>query len=102
MKHIPLADKCDARLWMYLDSAADWIHAALANEDFQSNVLIHCRWGKSRSVALLLGYLMKYRGMALSDALAFVQAKREISQPNSGFMRQLKAYEEGMRGHRRA
>jgi atypical dual specificity phosphatase len=102
MKHIPLADKCDARLWMYLDTAADWIHAALTKEDGRSNVLVHCRWGKSRSVALLAGYLMKYRGMALSDALAFIQTKREISQPNSGFMRQLKAYEEGMKGHRRA
>ena len=88
---------------MYLDSAADWIHAALSQAEVgQSNVLVHCRWGKSRSPALVLAYLLKYRGMTLNDALAYVQSKREISQPNSGFMRQLKAYEEGMKSCRHA
>lgn len=96
-KHIALADKSEARIWMYLESAADWIEAALHENAGQSAILVHCSWGKSRSVAVVIAFLMKYRGMGLNDALAYIQMRRPIAQPNPGFMKQLQAYEEGMR-----
>lgn len=95
-KLIALADKNDAKLWMYLDAGADWIHSSLTN-DSSANVLVHCNWGKSRSVAIVLAYLMKINGMSLDEALAYIRSKRCIAQPNEGFMRQLKAYEGGIR-----
>lgn len=95
-KCITLADKSDAKLWMYLDAGADWIHDSLEGYP-NAKVLVHCNWGKSRSVAMVLAYLMKRKGLTLDGALAYVQSKRCIAQPNEGFMRQLKAYEGGIR-----
>jgi Dual specificity phosphatase, catalytic domain len=42
--------------------------------------------GMSRSVTHVLGYLMRAQGMSLLNALQFVQEKRALSSPNSGFM----------------
>ena len=47
---IPLQDKCGARLWMYMDTAIDWISAALSEG---STGLVHCTWGKSRFIMYL-------------------------------------------------
>jgi methyl coenzyme M reductase alpha subunit len=43
----------------------------------------------SRSVTHVLAYLMRAEGMSLLDALHFVQEKRPLASPNSGFMRAL-------------
>ncbi|KDO33498.1 hypothetical protein SPRG_02306 [Saprolegnia parasitica CBS 223.65] len=61
------------------------------------NVLVHCFAGKSRSVTLILAYLMAHYGYSLGDALAHVRSLRPQAQPNQGFMRQLEAYAEQLR-----
>jgi protein-tyrosine phosphatase len=38
-------------------------------------VLVHCHEGKSRSVALLLAYLMISKGHTLATALAHIRCK---------------------------
>lgn len=91
---IPLQDKCEARLWMYIDTAIDWISAALAEG---GTVLVHCTWGKSRSVAFVVAFLMRTYAMTLDQALAYVQEKRPIARPNEGFMQHLRLYEKGMK-----
>lgn len=55
----------------------------------KGGVLVHCYDGLSRSAAVVLGYLMRFRGMPLAKALDFVYAKREI-KPNEGFLEQLR------------
>ncbi|OQR96994.1 hypothetical protein ACHHYP_12867 [Achlya hypogyna] len=55
-------------------------------------VLVHCFAGKSRSVTLVLAYLMTYQGLSLDAALALVHSVRPQAQPNQGFMRQLEAF----------
>lgn len=47
-----------------------WIDAALSAG---GAVLVHCHEGKSRSVALLLAYLMISRGHSLATALAHIK-----------------------------
>lgn len=47
---------------------------------------MHCYAGVSRSVTIIVAYLMKYWGWGLKVALAFVQAKRVVAKPNDGFM----------------
>jgi protein-tyrosine phosphatase len=47
-----------------------WIDAALCGG---GAVLVHCHEGKSRSVALLLAYLMISRGHTLATALAHIR-----------------------------
>lgn len=54
------------------------------------NILIHCRAGISRSASLLIAYLMKKNHWNLDQAYWFVKRKRDIIQPNTGFVNQLK------------
>jgi protein-tyrosine phosphatase len=51
--------------------------------------LVHCRKGISRSVAIVLAYLVAGEGFRLGDAWSLVQARRPTAQPNIGFARQL-------------
>ena len=53
-------------------------------------------WGKSRSIALVGAFLMRTQGMTLELALAHVQEKRPVANPNEGFMQQLRMDEKGM------
>jgi protein-tyrosine phosphatase len=56
-------------------------------------ILIHCAAGVSRSATLLIAWLMWRDKMSLRQALAWVQSKRPIVQPNSGFLQQLQDWE---------
>ena len=77
-----------------MDPVIDWISAALAEG---GTVLVHCTWGKSRSVAFVVAFLIRTYGMSLDQALAYVQERRPIAKPNEGFMQHLRLYEKGMR-----
>lgn len=59
--------------------------------DSGGKVFIHCVAGISRSSSMIIAYLMLEYGMNYDEALAFVQAKRPIVYPNSGFEKQLRA-----------
>lgn len=54
-------------------------------------VLVHCWAGHSRSVSIVLFYLMKKtkRFKTLGEALVFIQSKRPYAGPNPGFISQL-------------
>lgn len=58
-----------------------------------TNVFVHCYAGVSRSVTIVVAYLMKYWGWNVDTAISFVQAKRVVAKPNDGFMEQLRKYE---------
>ena len=44
-------------------------------------VLVHCRAGMSRAPSVVAGYLMRERGLAASEAIAMVAAKRPTVLP---------------------
>lgn len=74
----------------YFDSSFEFIEKArLINK----KVLIHCGEGRSRSCALTIAYLMKYRKVNLKQSLLYLKEKREETDPNNGFMRQLQELE---------
>jgi hypothetical protein len=52
-------------------------------------VFVHCQKGKSRSVAMVAGYLMAAESLSSGDALAQIRRCRPIAEPNAGFVRQL-------------
>lgn len=56
-------------------------------------VLVHCNAGISRSVSIVIAYLMSRRQQSLREALRLVKSVRPRANPNEGFMKQLKMYE---------
>lgn len=49
--------------------------------------------GKSRSVTLVLAYIMQYRDMHLRAAFELVYSRRSVIKPNRGFMQTLIEFE---------
>lgn len=98
-KHIIVKDDPDQDILYHFPDAFDFIDAAKLycnNEKVQnnSNVLVHCVHGISRSPTIVIGYLMKEKCMNFVDALDFVRSKRLIISPNLGFLCQLREYEQ--------
>ena len=65
-----------------------------------SRVLVHCRGGRSRSVTVVIAYLMRTYGLTLQQAYSYVQSKSPKISPNLGFMGQLVKYEAHLRAAR--
>ncbi|XP_029356410.1 dual specificity protein phosphatase 22-B isoform X1 [Echeneis naucrates] len=55
--------------------------------------LVHCVAGVSRSVTLVVAYIMTVSGYGWVEALAAVRAVRPCAGPNLGFLRQLEEFE---------
>lgn len=88
--YIRAGDLETVHLHLWFETAAKAIHDEIINS---GKVLVHCAAGVSRSVSLILAYLIKYRSMSLPDAFRFVREKRTIVRPNRGFVQQLLEYE---------
>ena len=58
----------------------------------KGKVLIHCYKGVSRSVSVLISYLIYLNKWTYDEAFDFVQSKRAIANPNIGFYLQLKTF----------
>ncbi|KAJ8313801.1 hypothetical protein KUTeg_008362 [Tegillarca granosa] len=56
-------------------------------------VLVHCNAGVSRAATIVIGYLMKTKGMTYQQAFDYTKSKRPCICPNSGFRTQLATYE---------
>jgi hypothetical protein len=63
----------------------------------QKKCLILCHSGMSRSVSLVLAYLLACEQMSLIDAFTHVKERRRLASPNPGFMAQLVQLEQSMR-----
>lgn len=54
------------------------------------NIVVNCQAGKSRSAAVVIGYLV-HKGMSYDEAYNLLKSCRNI-KPNVGFVEQLKLY----------
>ena len=101
-KHLAVDDALDENLTPYFDECADFIAAGLGGPPppppASSAVLVHCAQGRSRSVTVVVAYLMRDRGMRCTEALALVRLKRPVASPNASFWAQLVAYDEQLFG----
>tara|TARA_B000000557_G_C20778993_1_gene445575 strand:- start:173 stop:862 length:690 start_codon:yes stop_codon:yes gene_type:complete len=62
----------------------------------RSNVLIHCLVGRSRSVTIVMAYLMKYHDMDVDQALKYVVDKRSYANPSITLLNSLREmYQKG-------
>ena len=50
-------------------------------------ILVHCFMGASRSVSIIINYLIKKYKYTLSDAINFIKQKRPFINPNNKFIR---------------
>lgn len=90
---VPVSDLPSARLSDHFDRVAKRIHSNHAG-----GTLVHCAAGMSRSPALVMAYLMCYRGLTLCQAHRWVQDSRPVVRLNAGFCEQLLHYERRLYG----
>lgn len=74
-----------------------WVRGALQASE-GAKVLVHCEAGASRSVSVVIAYLVVHEGLGLDGALRAVRSKRAAAMPNVGFMQQLARLEEAATG----
>ena len=86
---VPINDIVSANILPYLPGATTFIHEQLTVH----SVLVHCMAGVSRSVTVVLAYLVRYQNMSLNDAYQHVKQRHPESAPNTGFWVQLKVWE---------
>ena len=78
----------------YFEKGNQFIRESLNNND--GNIFIHCKEGKSRSITLLMAYLIKYQNENTNSAYKIIKAKRQSAMPNLGFMYKLREYEKNI------
>ncbi|KAM7533851.1 hypothetical protein Aperf_G00000107398 [Anoplocephala perfoliata] len=86
-----IQDSPEEDISKFFTDAIDFIHGARVNH---GNVLIHCACGISRSVSLTMAYLLCITDFNLKDIYKGLRAARLGASPNTGFLRQLKQFEE--------
>ena len=74
-----------------LGECVDWVERALSGEP-GNRVMVHCWSGVSRSVCVVLAYLVHRRGYTLGDAYAMVLLKRPIIDPWPRYLSQLNTW----------
>ena len=60
-------------------------------------LILYSHAGISRSSSILLAYLIKYKGMSVDEALKLAKEQRPKINPNPGFLKQLREYEEELK-----
>jgi protein-tyrosine phosphatase len=73
-----------------LDECCRFIHKARTSGN---SVLVHCAQGKSRSATAVVAHLMASYRWTYSEALAAVQARRKMAEPNPTFQQRLRTFE---------
>ncbi|KAG7246178.1 hypothetical protein CRUP_014058 [Coryphaenoides rupestris] len=90
---VAVSDLPTAPLGDHFDRVAARIHGNRSGA-----TLVHCAAGLSRSPALVMAYLMRYRGATLGHAHAWVRQTRPHVRLNAGFWEQLLRYERRLYG----
>jgi hypothetical protein len=85
---LDLEDSADQPIAQYFDQTHQFIEDARARSQ---KVLVHCRRGISRSATLVIAYVMRYALKSFDEAFDFVKQKRDMINPNLGFMLALEA-----------
>ena len=92
--HLPMDDTLSQNLFTkssdgkyYPDIAYNFIERARMTG---GNTLVHCHAGISRSVSMVIYYMMKKYKYSYEEALSNIRMKRPIANPNPNFARQLK------------
>lgn len=88
--NLSLSDSPDFHIREKFEMTHDFLDQ---NMDAKKVVFVHCAAGMSRSVAIVISYLMGRHDYSFASALALLLQKRPCSCPNLGLVAQLLAYE---------
>ena len=89
-KQIAVEDAHEVNMLQHLPEAFRFIEETKLTGE---KVLVHCHAGMSRSVTVIIAYLMKYYEHTLDSAYEFVKERKSNISPNFSFMGQLLEYE---------
>jgi dual specificity phosphatase 12 len=87
--HVPIDDDYREDISQHFLQVIQFIDA----ERKKGPVLVHCAGGISRSATLVAAYLMWEHGWTRKETIQHITAKRNIVDPNEGFMDQLLVFE---------
>ncbi len=76
--YVPADDHDSFDISKYFNQSINFIHDCLQ----KTNILVHCLAGVSRSVSLVLAYLIKHKNMSYEVAYQTVKSKRKIVKFN--------------------
>ena len=81
----------------YQDNLAQYLNVAFSFIEKQrrknKNIMIHCQCGVSRSVSIIIAYIMHDQKLSFKDALAIVKSKSPSANPHLSFVCQLIEFE---------
>lgn len=86
-KFLDCLDMPETQLKSIIKKSNQFIKQSLTS---QKNILVHCNAGVSRSVSIVIGYLILEEHKTYEEAYNIVKAARCCMQPNIGFIQQLK------------
>ncbi|MGL5264295.1 MAG: dual specificity protein phosphatase family protein [Candidatus Rhabdochlamydia sp.] len=86
---IPLSDELNASITPYLAASVNFIKKA---QKEGGSVLSHCEQGLSRSVSIVIAYLISEEGMTYRSALNKIREVRPQAQPNPTFAKELNQF----------
>lgn len=66
----------------------------IQNSNNQNRVLVHCAMGMSRSATMVIVYLMRKFNIGWQLAFDIVKLRRDVIDPNEGFISKLKEYDQ--------
>ena len=88
--HLKIYDYEEFELFDFFEKGNDFMNKCKLEGGV---VLVHCKYGISRSASLVISYMIKFMGYTTNSAFEFLIQKRKRINPNKGFMKQLLDYE---------
>jgi len=85
-----LKDELGENISKHFDQCYEFIERARKKE---KKITVHCMAGVSRSVTIVIAYLMRKNKWSLQSSYDHVKKSRSIANPNKGFLKQLAEYE---------
>jgi len=92
---LSMADNATQDVTQKLNAAWAFFEKARIRED--GGILVHCQQGVSRSVSMVISYLIKYYRYTFDDAKALCKRCRAQANPNEGFEEQLRGLEKTLK-----
>ncbi|KAL4512449.1 hypothetical protein ABPG72_005451 [Tetrahymena utriculariae] len=89
---INIDDEDTSNIQQHFKETYQFIASAISKPN--NKILIHCAQGKSRSATIVCMYLMRTFNWSFEQTLKYVQDRREVANPNYGFLEQLKKFEQ--------